>query len=95
MFVQSLAQNVRRTDCVGPILSRILAPNIESILKPSNYDAEPLFCTFTAQNPKCPRRFGDINPEKLHTCVMYPAEARALTSYLLYSVFFAGSLGSL
>ena len=39
-------------------------------LKPSNYVAKPWFLHFTAQKPKCPRRFWEIDPEILHTCLV-------------------------
>ena len=52
-----------------------LTPKIEDTLKPSNYDAKPWFLHFTAQKSKCPRRFWQIDPEKLHTCLMCPCRA--------------------
>ena len=42
---------------VAPILSHLLTPKIESILKLIYYDALPYFLPFTAQEFKSSRRF--------------------------------------
>ena len=42
--------NIRRTDCVAPIVCKILSPEIEYTLKPSN-DAKPWFCTLPHKRP--------------------------------------------
>ena len=93
MFVQSFAQYsknwLRRTT-----IKSILTPKIESTLKPSNYDAKPWFLPFTAQKSKCPRRFWEIEPEILHSCLMCPC--RAFYERGFYFCFFsAGNVGSL
>ena len=53
----------------------ILTPKIEYTLKPSNYDVKPWFLHFTARKSTCPRRFWEIDPEILHTCLMCPCRA--------------------
>lgn len=45
----------------------------DSTLKPSNSEAMPNFCTFSAQKSKCPRRFLEIDPETLHPCYSSPS----------------------
>ena len=52
-----------------------LTPKLECILKRSNYDANPWFLHLIAQKSKCPRRFWEIDPEILHTCLMCPCRA--------------------
>ena len=52
-----------------------LTPEIECTLKLSNYEAKPWLSHFTAQKSKCPRRFGEMDPEILRTCSMCPCQA--------------------
>ena len=78
--------NIRRTDCIGP--KSFLTPEFEHALKPSNYDAKPWFLHFIAQNSKCPRRFGEINPEILHTFLCVPAEPITNEWGVLFLAFF-------
>ena len=69
-FPQKSKNWLRRTS-----IKSNLKPEIENTLKRRNYDAKPLFLHFTAQKPKCPRRFWEIDPEILHTCSMCPCRA--------------------
>ena len=73
--------NIRRTDCVRQKHEVIFNAQIESTLKPSNYDSKPWLWHFIAQNSKCPRRFLDIDPDFCTTCLMCPCQA-------LYDLFF-------
>ena len=52
---------LRRTN-----IKSTLTPNIEYILKPSNYNAKTWFLHLTAQKSKCPRRFWELDPGILH-----------------------------
>ena len=54
-----------------------LTPKIDHILKLSNYEATPIYCTFPAQKSKCPRRFLGIDPEIWHVFYApYPSLSR-------------------
>ena len=68
-----------------------LTPKIEYTLKPSNYDNNPCFLHFTAQNPTVHAVLEGWGPEILHTCLMRPC--RAFDELLLF--FFAGNVESL
>ena len=56
----------------GTNIKLILTPKIGCILKPSNYNAKPWFLHITAQTPQCLRRFWELDPKRLHACLVCP-----------------------
>ena len=63
-------------------------------LKPSNYNAKPLFLHLTAQKFKCPRRFRELDPLTLHTCLTFSCRTFYEWGFCFF-FFFAENVGSL
>ena len=67
---------------------------MEYTLKPSNYHVKPWFLHVTAQKSKYPRRFWELDPEFLYTCLMCPCRA-FYECFFCFLFFFAENVGSL
>ena len=66
-----------------------ITQKLDPTLKPSNYEQLRKIRMFSAQKFKCPRRFQEIDPEVMHTCLMCPCQ-----SFYDCVFFFAGNVGS-
>ena len=58
----------RRSDLPVIHITHNLARKLDPTLKPCNLKEMTCLTRFYTQKPKCPRRFGGIGPEILHTC---------------------------
>ena len=68
--------NIRRTDCVGPILSHTWRPKSDVHWNQVITMRSRNFCTFTTQRSKWPRRFGEIDPENFAHVFYMPLPRR-------------------
>ena len=88
MSVKSFAQNIRRSDCVGPTSSHIECPKLshtETTVLQSNY---PNYTCFSHKKSESARRFVEIDPDILD--VFY--EPLSTRSRRVCAFFFAGIL---
>ena len=73
MFAQRFVQKFEELTAQDPYKVKFNA-HIR-ILQPSNYNGKPLLLHYTAQKSKCPRRFLELDPQIMHTCLMCPCRA--------------------
>ena len=66
--------NIRRTDCIGPILSQTYARDRIYTWNQVSTMPSREFCTLRHKSPNV-HAVSVIDPETLHTCLMYPCRA--------------------
>ena len=79
--------NVWLTDCVGPILSQILRPKLNTRCNQVNVRRSRDFCIFTAQESKCSRRFWEMDAAMFTPAKCAPAKPFTIDFQALQGMF--------